>query len=236
MDALYRGLLGPGDLAFDIGSHVGDRVASFRRIGARVVAVEPQPALVRTLRLLYGRDPQVRIEAVALGRNTGAGKLRLNLANPTLSTLSTRFIAAARDADGWRGQRWDKTCTVPRTTLDELVERHGLPRFIKIDVEGYEPEVLGGLSRPVEALSFEFTTIQKRVAQRALQECVRLGLMRYNAAMGEDHAFVHDTWLDAESIGRWLEALAPAANSGDIYALRIDHPTPGRPGSGGPVA
>jgi hypothetical protein len=46
MDALYRRFIRPGDLAFDVGAHVGDRVASFRRLGARVVAVEPQPAHV----------------------------------------------------------------------------------------------------------------------------------------------------------------------------------------------
>ena len=43
MDALYARFVKPGDLAFDIGSHVGDRIASFRRLGARVVALEPQP-------------------------------------------------------------------------------------------------------------------------------------------------------------------------------------------------
>jgi hypothetical protein len=41
MDDLYSRFLRPGDLAFDIGSHVGDRVVSFRRLGAAVVAVEP---------------------------------------------------------------------------------------------------------------------------------------------------------------------------------------------------
>ncbi len=35
MDALYARFLPKGGLAFDIGSHVGDRVASFRRLGAR---------------------------------------------------------------------------------------------------------------------------------------------------------------------------------------------------------
>ena len=56
LDAFHRRFLGPGDLAFDIGAHVGDRTASFRRLGARVVAVEPQPRLARLLRLLFGRD------------------------------------------------------------------------------------------------------------------------------------------------------------------------------------
>jgi FkbM family methyltransferase len=43
------------------------------------------------------------------------------------------------------------------TTLDELIGKHGVPVFIKIDVEGFEEAVLQGLSQPVRALSFEFT-------------------------------------------------------------------------------
>jgi hypothetical protein len=46
MDRLYGEFVRPGDLVFDVGAHVGDRIAAFRRRGARVVAVEPQPALV----------------------------------------------------------------------------------------------------------------------------------------------------------------------------------------------
>src|ERR671937_1208282 len=67
MDRLYGQFVQPGDLVFDIGAHVGDRTAAFRRLGARVVAVEPQPALVRTLRLIYGRDRAVAIDAMAVG-------------------------------------------------------------------------------------------------------------------------------------------------------------------------
>src|SRR5215813_4312309 len=78
MDRFYRQFVKPGDLVFDVGAHVGDRVAAFRRLGARVIAVEPQPALVRTLRLLYGRDRDVLIEPVALGRNAGTVELKLN--------------------------------------------------------------------------------------------------------------------------------------------------------------
>ena len=96
MDALYRRFLRPGDLAFDVGAHVGDRVASFRRLGARVVAVEPQPALVFTLRLFYGFDRKVAIEAVALGRETGTIELKLNPPNPTVATASKEFVAAAK--------------------------------------------------------------------------------------------------------------------------------------------
>src|SRR5690348_2715681 len=108
MDRLYARFVRPGDLVFDAGAHVGDRVAAFRRLGARVVAIEPQPALVRTLRLLYGRDPAVAIEPVALGERSGTVELKVNIDNPTVSTASDDFIAAARDAPGWHEQAWTR--------------------------------------------------------------------------------------------------------------------------------
>src|SRR5690349_20361073 len=78
MDRLYAQFMKPGDLAFDIGAHVGDRIAAFRRLGARVVAVEPQPALVRTLKMLYGMRSGVTIEAKAVGRNHGTIDMKVN--------------------------------------------------------------------------------------------------------------------------------------------------------------
>src|SRR5882757_10544166 len=78
MDRLYGRFVQPGDLVFDVGSHVGDRIAAFRRLGARVVACEPQPALVKTLRLIYGRDKSVTIEPVAVGSKAGAIELKSN--------------------------------------------------------------------------------------------------------------------------------------------------------------
>ena len=58
MARFYGEFLGPGESAFDIGAHVGSRVRAWRRLGVRVVAVEPQPDCLRVLRLLYGRDPR----------------------------------------------------------------------------------------------------------------------------------------------------------------------------------
>jgi len=221
MDALYRRFLQPGDLAFDIGAHVGDRVASFRRLGARVVAIEPQPPLARLLRVLYVFDRKVTIEPVAVGRAVGMIELKLNLPNPTVATASDTFIDAAKGAEGWETQRWTRTRTVPMTTLDALIEKHGVPQFSKIDVEGFEDEVLAGLSQPLPALSLEFTTIQRDVALGAIERLAASAPYRFNAAVGESQRLEHAEPLDAAGIARWLKNLPLKANSGDIYA-RLD--------------
>jgi FkbM family methyltransferase len=218
MDRLYGRFVRPGDLVFDVGAHVGDRTASFRRLGARVIAVEPQPALVRTLRLLYGRDPAVVIEPLAVGAAPGSIALKLNLDNPTVSTASADFVHAAEHARGWEGQAWIRTVDVPLTTLDALIARHGRPAFIKLDVEGFEAEALAGLAQPAPALSFEFTTIQRGVAAACLNRCEALGFRHYNAALGESQVLVHPGDVSGEAIARWLDTLPDSANSGDVYA------------------
>jgi FkbM family methyltransferase len=220
MDRMYARFVRPGDLVFDAGAHVGDRVAAFRRLEARVVAIEPQPALARTLRLIYGRDRDVAIEPAALGERSGTVELKINIDNPTVSTASDDFVAAAHGAAGWNDQKWTRRVTVPMTTLDALIARHGLPRFIKIDVEGFEAQALAGLTHRVAALSFEFTTIQRDVALAALERCVALGFTGFDAALGESQTLVHGAWQSADDIRRWLVDLPDAANSGDIYAVR----------------
>jgi FkbM family methyltransferase len=218
LDAFHARFLGPGELGFDIGAHVGDRTASFRRLGARAVAVEPQPRLARLLRLLFHRDPAVVRIATLIGPAEGEAVLRLNTANPTVATASPDFVAAAEGAAGWEGQVWDAALRLPVTTLDALIARHGLPHFLKLDVEGYEAAALEGLSAAPRALSFEFTTIQREVAAACLDRLVALGYRAFNACLGEGMRFAHAGPLSAGSMRDWIAALPHAANSGDVYA------------------
>ncbi len=220
MDTLYRHFIKPGDLAFDIGSHVGDRVSSFRRLGARVVALEPQPLAFRALQIIHGRDQDITLLNQACSSAPGDLALKINSANPTVSTASSDFTMAADGAAGWEGQHWDQELTVKCTTLNELIEAHGEPAFTKIDVEGFEADVLSGLSTPVPALSFEFTTIQKPVAYRCLEIIDRLADYRFNVALGESQAFEFTDPVDRTTIQSYIVELAPDANSGDVYAIR----------------
>jgi FkbM family methyltransferase len=216
MRRLYSTFVKPGDLVFDIGAHVGDRIGAFRRLGARVVAAEPQPALIKTLRLIYGRDKSVTLVPAAVGGSEGSVEFKVNVGNPTVSTASRDFVASAANAVGWEGQAWTRSLTVPMTTLDALIARHGVPSFIKIDVEGFEDAVLSGLSRPVTALSFEFTTMQRDVAYACLDRCAALGYTRFNFSLGESQRL--GDWRSAAVMRQWLADLPDEANSGDVYA------------------
>jgi FkbM family methyltransferase len=219
MDALYARFVKPGDLAFDIGSHVGDRIGAFRRLGARVVALEPQPLCARAIRAIYAGDGGVQLVEAACGEQPGRVTLRINSANPTVTTASSDFVAAADGAGGWEGQVWDTSIEVPCTTLDALIAEHGMPAFAKIDVEGFEASVLDGLTRPLPALSFEFTTIQRDVALACLDRLAALGNYGFDVALGESQALTFNRWISADTMAAHLAALPHAANSGDVYCL-----------------
>ncbi len=222
MRSFYRLLVPAGGLVFDVGAHVGDRVRTFRALGAEVVAVEPQPAAFRCLQWLFAGSARVHLVNAAVAATAGEITFNINLANPTISTASRDFVAAADGAEGWADQRWEEKRTVPATTLDALIARFGQPNFIKIDVEGFEAAALAGLSRPVPALSFEFTTIQRRVAHQCIERLEALGAYRYNLSLGESFAMEYQRSLSAGEMTDVIAALPHGANSGDVYAVRSD--------------
>jgi FkbM family methyltransferase len=219
MDALYARFVRRGDLAFDIGSHVGDRIGAFRRLGARVIALEPQPLCARAVRAIYAGDANVKLIEAACGDKPGSVTLQINSANPTVSTASAEFVSAADGAGGWEGQAWDTSIEVPATTLDALIAEHGRPAFAKIDVEGFEAAVLAGLSQALPALSFEFTTIQRDVALACLDRLASLGAYGFDVALGESQQLTFGRWLGQADMAAHLAALPHEANSGDVYCV-----------------
>ena len=220
---LYEPFVGPGDLVFDVGAHLGDRTAAFAALGARVVAVEPQPELLPWLRRLVGGRDGVTIRTEAVGRERGTARLAVSESNPTVSTLARAWRERmARENPTFRDVRWERFLDVHVTTLDALIEEHGIPRFCKIDVEGYEAEVLAGLSHAVEAVSLEFVAGGLDVAVACIERLGELGRYRYNAILGERRRFALPDWVGPSEIVTWVTAGAAGASSGDLYARRVE--------------
>ncbi|MEM6635089.1 MAG: FkbM family methyltransferase [Pseudomonadota bacterium] len=221
MDRLNAALVAPGSVVFDIGAHVGDRTGSFLRLGATVVALEPQPLVFRALRRIYGRCPRATLLPMAAGARKGELDFFLNPGNPTVATAAREFISAASGAAGWEGQTWDGLTQVRVTTLDTLIEQHGVPDFVKIDVEGYEAEVLKGVSIALPLLSFEVTTIQRAAGDECIDRLSMLGAYRFNMSVGEDHVMQFRNWVGVGEMRQRIIDLPHDTNAFDVYARRV---------------
>lgn len=212
----YRDLLRPGDLVFDVGAHVGTRARAMRAAGARVVALEPQEPFSTFLRRTLPRDVRL-VEAAAGGVETVA-EMAVSSLHPTVSSLKAGFADEAGSAPGFGHVRWDRVQRVQVTTLDRLIAAEGLPRYVKIDVEGFELEVLSGLSQPVEMVSVEYLPGLPDLTLSVIDRLQQLGSYRFNPVRGEAGRFLWDDWRDAESTRTWLKGLAADGPSGDLYA------------------
>ena len=196
-------------------------------LGARVVAVEPQPRLMAGLKRRFGKDPSVILIDAALGAAHGKARLAIDPAHPTVATLSPDYIAQAGESRGFRHVRWREEVEVEVTTLDALIAAHGAPAFCKIDVEGYEHAVLEGLSRPLPGLSLEYLPAALEPALVAIARLNRLGTYRFNRSVGESMALAIPRWLGAAEIGAELKRLPRDDKAGDVYAF-LDDGTIGR--------
>lgn len=213
----YASIVKPGELVFDIGAHVGSRSSTLLKLGAKVVAVEPQPAFADFIESRFA-GALTGFERVAVGRTAGQIDLLISSRHPTVTSISSRFVETVKQSKGFSQVVWDRKVTVPMVTLDHLVSKYGMPAFCKIDVEGAEAEILYGLSKPIPLIAFEYIPAMPSVASNAIDRLMGIGNYRFNRVVGEQHRFVSDRWKSADELLVELSQMPPEAQSGDVYA------------------
>jgi FkbM family methyltransferase len=211
----YSNFLNKGEFCFDVGANLGNRSEVFLKIGCKVLAVEPQPELVKYLNRKFRN--QIQIIPKAIGAYEGKAELYLSVDSP-LSSLSKEWIGELKKGRFYNVD-WNKSIEVELTTLDNLITKFGKPDFCKIDVEGYELEVLKGLSQKINLISFEFTIPEFK--DRAI-ECIKhlgsFGEFLCNYSSGESLKFGLDQWLSVEEFLTLFDKLPESGIiDGDIY-------------------
>ena len=217
MRAFYGDFIMPNMLCFDIGANMGNRISIFLFLKAKVVAVEPQKSCLKFLNERFTN----RAVIISKGVSNKVGVQNLFVSDQSLlSSFSKDWIGTIQDKFGHHN--WDQVEQVEMTTLDQLIEQYGKPDFIKIDVEGYEFEVLSGLSSSVKRLSFEYTYPEQT---NGIIEClIKLQSIMpsatYNYSKGETFEFVKKSYITApELISEFRSGTFQGGGSGDIYMI-----------------
>jgi FkbM family methyltransferase len=215
----YSQIIRPGDLCFDVGASYGYRTESFLKLGAKVIAVEPQLQPAKFLKLRFNNN--IVLVRKALGNKNDIKPMLISSAG-ALSSLSENWVMEVKKKR-FKSETWKKKINIEVTTLDDLINRYGVPDFCKIDVEGYEYEVLQGLTKPIRLLSFEYTIPE--FTDRAIM-CINylsnLGEINCNYSSGESLKFGLDDWQKPDAFILLFKEL-PVKNiiDGDIYVKFI---------------
>lgn len=216
--AFYSQFIKKGDLVFDVGANVGSRSKLFLNLGAKVIAFEPQPELCEHLVQYLRNHPRFTLMPIGLGREPTVVELKISDAH-VLSSMSNRWIESTTQSGRFSSYNWDKSIDVKVDTLDNMLTKFGVSAFIKIDVEGYELEVLEGLSHPVKYLSLEFTSEDIDNFKKCLHRIEEVGTYIFQFSEGETLKFTFDQWMDGETLVNSLESKIETQPMlwGDIY-------------------
>ena len=200
------------DLIFDIGANHGQKTDIFLRLGARVVAVEPDELNQGVLKQKFLEMRIVKKPVVIVGKAVGDRKsvetMWIDAPGSAKNTLSRKWVETLRVDDSRFGTKLDfaKRREIETVTVEDLIESYGAPFFIKIDVEGYELSVLRGMRRSVPYISFEVNLPEFRPEGL---ECVEyLGQLspngRFNYAGDCQDGLVLDEWMEKREFLRVL--------------------------------
>lgn len=215
---IFESIIKPLDIVFDVGSNIGDKSDIFLNLGANVIGFEPQQECYLYTIKRFGNNNRFRCENIALDSKIGISTIHI-ASYHTISSMSEVFIKESKK-ERFAEYSWNSKREVKTDTLDNMIERYGKPTFIKIDVEGYELNVLSGLTNPVDIISIEFNP---ELCENTI-ECVNYidnlngNNTLFNYGYRNDEDFKYETWVDKSEIISYLRSVNDFKfEFGDVY-------------------
>lgn len=187
-------LIDKDELYFDVGAHLGEKSKPFINKNIRTIMIEPLPSCVKKLQKLYSKNHNVKIIPKGLGSRNSFKTLLINKQMPTISTFAKHWKSGR-----FSNSKWEKKIRIEITTLDNLIKKFGNPQYIKIDVEGYELNVIKGLTKKSGIISFEITSEFFDEAIKCLKHLKKLSYNNFTFSIGERKKFFCN-WTNYKTI------------------------------------
>ena len=184
-------------ILYDVGANEGKYTDINRNKFDRCVLVEANPSLAEKLREKYRMDAVVHI-VEAIASNKESETFYISNAD-TISTSDVEWIKQSRFSNNYM---WRPVEGIRTVSLDTLIKEHGEPTLLKIDVEGYEYNVLQSLTRKVNLLCFEWAEEKKEEILLSLEYLRNQNYTRFHVQMEDKYDYVvnDSDWCDFRNI------------------------------------
>jgi FkbM family methyltransferase len=180
-------------ILYDVGANEGKYTDINLNKFDKYILVEANPSLAEKLRQKYKTNPEIHIvEAIASNKETET----FYISNAdTISTSDIEWIQQSRFSNNYLWKPVDGLQTV---SLDRLISIYGEPTLLKIDVEGYEYNVLQSLTKKVKLLCFEWAEEKKKEILLSLEYLRNQNYTRFHVQMEDKYDYVvnDSDWYD----------------------------------------
>jgi FkbM family methyltransferase len=175
------------NLIFDIGFNVGEFTQTcFNKYpNCNVIAVEANPNLVNGVSPHFFTNYNFTLHNNLVSNIEGEEiDFYVSPYATGVSTASTEFMQNSRFTKGSKNVpknsiKWNEPIKIQSITIDSMLERYGIPDLIKIDVEGYEYNVLSGLTQKVNDICFEWHEEESEQLYRILEHLKNIGYTEF---------------------------------------------------------
>lgn len=173
------------ELIFDIGANIGNFTKKCLELHpkCKIISIEPNVELFNKLSERFDRENVIVISDLVSEKNGEEIDFYISNAD-TISTASVDWIENSRFSKNYK---WSSAIKKQTINLDFLIEKYGNPDLIKIDVEGYELEVIKGLNTKQKDLCFEWAEEQYDNINKSCEHLYKIGYRDFGFIYGDDY-------------------------------------------------